>query len=155
MSSFNLVADGGDLSAPGDDRKCSNYLHIRRHGLVYLHVKFRCTGLGPMVIMKFEYQYQPQTTRLTRTELCYAMSFANKWLYVLNVALLPHYRTAMIFTIHLKRNSIASSIKESFERKFNRSMNGTTPSGYEINICLFYGLRFGIPVIFIKESCST
>ena len=144
MSILILVVNEGELSVPGDNRRCSNYGYNTRHGPFNTYAKYHCSKLRHAVVINiWNIEAGQRRKCLTLAVSCYFMSFSDTVSYLLDsIMLLSQIIATMIFTVKFKRNNLPFTIEDILKGEFNWNMYEITPPCYVINICILYRLYF-------------
>ena len=144
MSIFILVINKGELSLPGDNKRCSSYGYDTRHGPFNAYAKYHCSKLVHAVVMIIWNMDAWQTQQyLSSAVSCISCHFQIK--YLICLIALSYYRRSLppwYPLPNLKEITSLSPLKTFLKASSNRNMYEVTPPCYVINICILYRLYF-------------
>ena len=144
MSIFVLVVNGGELSVPSDNQRCSNFGYNIRHGPFNTYAKYPCFKLGHAVVMNiWNIDAWQRQKYLTSAVSCYFMSLSSKVSYLLdNIMLLSQIIATMISTVKFERHNHPFTTEDIVKGEFTWNMYEITSPCYVMNVRVLYRLYF-------------
>ena len=139
MSIFILVVNGGELSVPSDNQRCSTFGYNTRHWPFNTYAKYPCFKLGHAVVM---YIWQRQKY-LTSAVWCHLMSLSDKVSYLFgSIMLLSQIIATMISTVKFEINNLPFTTENILKAEFNWNMYEISSPCYVMDVCVLYRLYF-------------